>query len=172
MQYSNKEKYVRYAIYAVLILIAMLLQSSNVAFPEIFGARAFLMIPLTIAISMHEREVPAAVFGAGAGVVWDSVSANEGFSTLLLMLLGAICSILISHLMRNNIITAFVLGCGAVAIYELLYIFVNIILSGAGGAIRQMLTFYLPSFIYTAAFIPVFYYIVRWIFQVHKATDE
>ncbi len=172
MQYSNKEKYIRYGIYIALMVAVLLLQNSNIALPSIFGARAFLLLPLVTAIAMHEREVPAAIFGCCAGVLWDTYSANEGFSTLVLMILSAVCSILISHIMRNNILTAFVLGGGSIAIYEFLYVFVNITLSGAGGAIRQLFTFYLPSFIYTAIFIPVFYYIVNWIFQSHKATDE
>ncbi len=172
MQYSSKERYIRYCLYGVVAVATVLLQFSDISFPSIFGARAFLLIPLTIAVAMYEREVPAAVFGAITGLLWDINSANEGFSTLVLMLLSAAASILISHFMQNNIVTAFVLGGGAVAIYELLYIFVNIILSGAGGAFRLFFTFYLPSFVYTIIFVPVFYYLVKWIYSSHKATDE
>ncbi len=159
-------------IYGAVIVLTTLLQSSNVGFPAILGARPFLLLPLVVSIAMHEREIPAAVFGVVTGIMWDVTSAKEGFSALVLMLLSVTCSVLISHIMRNNIITAFVLGAGALATYQVLYIFVNIILSGAGGGLRLLFTFYLPSFVYTIVFIPVFYYLVKYIFSSHRATDE
>ena len=60
----------------------------------------------------------------------------------------------------NNIVTAFVLSAGAVALYEMLYIIVNLVFSGAGNPIRQIFAFYLPSFIYTMFFVPIYYYII------------
>ncbi len=165
---NNKPKHIRYAIFAILILIVSLLQNSNVAFPEIFGARAFLLLPLSVAIAMHEREIPAAVFGAFSGVLWDICSANDGFNALVLMLLSATSSILISHLMRRNIITSFVLGAGAISIYNILYVLINMVSEGAGNPLRQMILFYLPSTIYTLVFVPVFYFLVDWVFNKYK----
>lgn len=165
---NNKPKYIRYAIYTVAIGLAFLLQNSNIALPEILGARALILLPLTVCISMHEREIPAAVFGAFCGVLWDTSAGTEGFNPILITLLSAVCSVLISHLMQNNIVTAFVLSAGAVTIYELLYIIVNSGLSGAGITFSQIFTFYLPSFIYTMVFVPVFYYIIGEIFKRYK----
>ncbi len=170
MQYNdNKEKYIRYLIYATVIVAVALLQNSSVAFPEIFGARAFLLVPLSVAISMHEREIPAALFGAFAGLLWDVSSGNDGFNTFVLMVLSAVSSIFISHLMRRNVITAFVLGGGALVIYELVYVLFNLILSGAGNPLRILLTFYLPSTVYTLVFVPIMYYIIS---AISKRTWE
>ena len=165
---NNKPKYIRYAIYALVIGLSFLLQSSSVAFPEIFGARAFLLLPLSVCIAMCEREIPAAMLGAFSGLLWDSVSGTEGFNAVIIMILSAICSILISHIMQNNIVTAAVLSAGAVAVYELLYIIVNFGFGGGGNPVKQVLTFYLPSFIYTILFVPVYYYIVNHIFSRYK----
>ena len=165
---NNKPKYIRYALFALIIAVAAMLQNSNVAFPEIFGARTFLLLPLSIVIAMHEREIPAAIFGALAGVLWDICSANDGFNTLVLMLLSATSSILISHLMRRNIVTSFVLSAGAVGIYNILYILVNFIGEGAGIPLRQMIIFYLPSSVYTLIFVPVCYFLVDWVYNSFK----
>lgn len=165
---DNKPKYIRYAMYAALAVGAFLLQCSNIALPEIFGARAFLLLPLSVCVAMHEREIPAAIFGVFCGLLWDNVSGVEGFNSLVIMILCAVCSILISHLMQNNIVTAFVLSGGTVAIYELLYIVVNFGFGGAGNPVRQIFTFYLPSFIYTIVFVPVFYGLTYYIFKTHK----
>ncbi len=165
---NNKQKYIKYGIYAGIAVAVCILQNSKLAFPEIFGARVFLLIPLSVSISMHEREIPAALFGAFLGVLWDFSGGNDGFNTLILMALSAVCSILISHIMRRNIITAFVLSGGAVIIYELLYILGNVVLSGGGNPLGIMVSFYLPSAIYTLAFVPVMYYLIQWVFNQHK----
>ena len=165
---DRKTKIKRYAIYVAIIIIAEFLQNSNLAFPDIFGARTFLLIPLGVAVSMHEREVPSGIFGAFIGLVWDISCASDGFNTLVVTLLCATCSLCISHLMRKNIITALVLSGSAVCVYDLLYVIVNLVGEGAGNPIGRMFTFYLPSFIYTMIFVPVFYYLIDWVFDSYK----
>ena len=165
---DNKPKYIRYSIYSVIILIAFALQSTSVAFPEIFGARAFLLVCVAISIAMHEREIPAAIFGAACGILADTAAGLEGFNALVLTILCAVCSILISHLMQNNIVTAFVLSAGATVIYEVLYVIVNYCISIGIVPWRQIFTFYLPSFVYTLIFVPVFYYVIKRVFTAYK----
>lgn len=165
---DNKPKYIRYSIYSVIILIAFALQSTSVAFPEIFGARAFLLVCVAISIAMHEREIPAAIFGAACGILADTAAGLEGFNALVLTILCAVCSILISHLMQNNIVTAFVLSAGATVIYEVLYVIVNYCISIGIVPWRQIFTFYLPSFVYTLIFVPVFYYVIKKVFTAYK----
>ena len=165
---DNKPKYIRYSIYSVIILIAFALQSTSVAFPEIFGARAFLLVCVAISIAMHEREIPAAIFGAACGILADTAAGVEGFNALVLTILCAVCSILISHLMQNNIVTAFVLSAGATVIYEVLYVIVNYCISIGIVPWRQIFTFYLPSFVYTLIFVPVFYYVIKKVFTAYK----
>lgn len=165
---DNKPKYIRYGIYAGIMLLSFVLQSSSISMPEIFGARPLLIIPLCVCIAMHEREIPASIFGAAGGILMDTAAGTEGFNALLLTVLCAVCSILISHLMQNNIVTALVLCSGTLAVYELFYIIVNYILCGAGNVLTQAFTFYLPVFVYTLLFVPAFYYIIRHVFATHK----
>lgn len=165
---NNKPKYIRYGIYALIIGLSFLLQSSSVAFPKLFGASTLLLLPVCVCIAMHEREIPAALFGGFCGVLWDTVSGTEGFNAIVLMLLGAVCSILISHLMQNNIVTSLVLSAGTVIVYEILYIIINLVVAGAGNPVRQILIFYLPSALYTMMFVPVFYYIINKVFVRYK----
>ncbi len=165
---NNKPKYIRYGLYVLIISLACVFQNTNLHLPEIFGARAFLLLPLILCIAMHEREVPAAVFGAFAGVLWDVSSLVEGFNSIVIMLLSVVGSILVNRVMQNNIVSSFVLSAGAVAIYELLYIIVNLGISGAGGMVKQFVVFYLPSFAYTLVFVPVFYYITKKIYASYK----
>ncbi len=169
---NNKQKYIRYIIYAALIVAAALIQNLPGAIPEIFGARALILLPLCVSIAMFEREIPAALFGAFAGILWDINLYKDGFNAFVLLLICAVCSLFISHFMQNNIITALVLSISSTVIYNIIYVVVNLLLSGAGSSVKQIFTFYLPSCIYTAVFIPVFYFLVSWIFASHKTADE
>ncbi len=166
---DNKPKYIRWAIFATLLTGSVLLQNSVGGLLELFGARVLLCIPFCVAVAMFEREVPAAIFGAFAGALWDVSSGVDGFNTIVLMALSAVCSLLISHLMRNNLVTAFVLGTGSVAAYEIIYVAVRF--WGAGSPVRQIFTFYLPSLIITVAVIPVCYFIVKSIYKSYKIAE-
>ena len=166
---DNKPKYIRWAIFGALLAVSVLLQNSVGGLLEFFGARVFICIPFCVAIAMFEREVPAAIFGALAGALWDVSSSADGFNTIVLMALCAVSSLLISHLMRNNVITSLVLGAGSIAAYEIIYIAVRF--WGAGNPIRPIFTFYLPSLIITVVFVPVCYFIIKNIYNTYKIAE-
>ena len=166
---DNKPKYIRWAIFGALLVISVLLQNSVGGLFEFFGIRVFLSIPFCVAVAMFEREVPAALLGAFAGALWDVSSGVDGFNTIALMVICAVCSLLISHLMQNNIITALVLGAGSVTAYEILYIAIRF--WGAGNPIRQIFTFYLPSLIITVVFVPICYFIVKRIYNSYMIVE-
>ena len=166
---DNKPKYIRWAIFGALLAISVLLQNSVGGLLELFGARVFICIPFCVAIAMFEREVPAAIFGALAGALWDVSSGVDGFNTIVLMALCAVCSLLVSHLMQNNLITALVLGTGSITAYEIIYITVRF--WGAGSPIRQIFTFYLPSLVITVVFVPLCYFIVKSIYNSYKIAE-
>ncbi len=166
---DNKPKYIRWLIFGVLVIGAVLFQNSKGGFLEPFSARVFLSIPLCVSIAMFEREVPAALFGVLAGVLWDVSSGVDGFNTIVLMLLCAVCSLLISHLMRNNFLTALVLGVGGIAAYEIIYVVTRF--WGAGSPVIQIFKFYLPSLVLTTIFIPLCYYVVKKIYNSHRIAE-
>ncbi|MGN1316010.1 MAG: hypothetical protein ACI4VW_03015 [Acutalibacteraceae bacterium] len=166
---DNKPKYIRWAIFCLLLTSAVLLQNSYGGLTEILGARIFISIPLCVMISMFEREVPAAVFGAFAGALWDVSGGVDGFNTFILMILCAVCSLLISHLMRNNVVTAMALGTGGIAAYEIIYIAVRF--WGAGSPLRFVFSFYLPSLLITVPFVPLCYILVRFIYKNYRNAE-
>lgn len=169
---NNKPKYIRYAIYVAILAFTAILQNSPGGIPDILGARAFLLLPACVSIAMFEREIAAAVFGVFAGFLWDVSMGRDGFNAFVLLLICATCSLLISHFMRNNVLTALVLGAGSVTVYNILYVIVNLVADGAGISLKQLFSFYLPSSVYTLVFIPVFYFLTSWVYSSHKTADE
>lgn len=168
---SKKKRalYIRRTIFIVAILLVALIQNTPHLFPSIFGARAFLLIPLVICFGMFETDLAAALMGAFAGALWDvTLSTGDGYNAFILMLLTTITSLLISYLMRNNMVTALLLGGISIVVYMLLHWFFFVICSGAEGGLATLFTFYLPSTIYTVIFVPVFYIILRAILRKIK----
>lgn len=169
---NNRPKYVRYTIYTALIVLAAVLQNSLNIIPDIFGARAFLLLPICVCIAIFEREIASAVFGVIAGVLWDVSAGQDGFNAFVLLLIGAVCSLLVSHFMRRNVLAATVLGAGAVVSYNIIYVLVNLVAQGAGNSIKQLFSFYLLSGIYTVILVPVAFLLISYVYENHKTADE
>ena len=169
---NNRPKIKRRAVFVLFIVISAILQNTGSRFDGVFSAHAFLLIPLVVAISMFEREITSAILGAFAGLLWDLSAGLDGYNMLLIMLICAVSSILISRLMRNNIVTAVVLGVTAVAVYIFFYILIYIVLDGGGYPLSQIFRFYLPSFILTILFVPLYYYLIKMIFDSNRMVEE
>lgn len=152
----------RRAIFALLILGAHLLQNTPGAFPSVFGVRPFFLLSLTVCLGLFEREIAGALFGAFAGILWDSVSPlGDGFHALLFMLIGAACGILINTIMRNNLITAMLLSVLAHFLYISLYVVFFVVAEGVDSAGWLYVRYYLPAAAFSVLFTPLFYLLVR-----------
>ena len=163
-QLSKKKKalFIRRIIFVVAIVIAALLQNTPHLFPSIFGAHAFLLIPLVVCIGMFETDLAAALFGGFAGALWDvTLAKGDGYNALVLMCFATVTSLLINYLMRNNMSTALLISSAAIVLYSILHWFIFVVCSGATGGIVTLFSFYLPSTIYTFIFAPIFYIILR-----------
>jgi rod shape-determining protein MreD len=159
---DNKRIYIRRAVFALLLLATAVIQNTKGFLPEPFGVRAFPLIPLTVCLGMHERDVPGLFFGLGAGLIWDAFSAApHGYYAFLLMSAGFLSGALIATVMRNNIMTALLLTVTSSFAVVTLNWLITYVFNGYGGAGMAYLTFYLPSFAYTLLFLPLCFYAVR-----------
>lgn len=162
MRKRTRTLLLRRAIFALLILGAHLLQNTPGAFPSVCGVRAFFLLSLTVCLGLFEREVAGALFGAFAGILWDSVSPlGDGFHALLFMLIGAACGILINTIMRNNLITAMLLSVLAHVLYVSLYVIFFVVAEGVDSAGWLYVRYYLPAVVFSVLFTPLFYLLVR-----------
>ncbi len=159
----------RRAALILIILLLSLVQNTAGIFPEPFGARAFLLIPLTIYIGMFEKGHAAALLGAFTGMIWDISSVKDGYFAIMMFLTAFVCSLMISYFMRNNAAAAFVLTAAGLLVNILVYIIVFYVFSGVGNVSRLVLNFYLPSFVYTMILSPLLYLLIR---AVYKNTQE
>ena len=167
---NNKPKYIRWAIYVLISAVAVLLQNSASQFFKPGSARIFIAVGIAVCVAMFEREIVASLIGAFTGVLLDVSCGADGLNAVLFVVLCAACSLLISHFMRNNYLTALVLGTGALLIYEIVYIIINY--AGAGFSFGAIFSFYLPSLLLSVLFIPICYEIVKLVYAAFKTADE
>ncbi len=170
METRRKKLILRRGFLALFILLLSVLQNTDGFFPQVFGARALLLIPAVTCISMFERDISGMFFGLFAGALWDIFSSGGDFNALYLLSAGFICGTLINTIMRNNLVTAALLSFTATAIYSIGYWLIHYIFPGMDSAVQMLLKYYLPGIFYTAVFIPVLFIIVRAIEK--KFTDD
>ena len=160
MRRSTKILFIRRTVFVLLILAVHILQNTRGLFPEIFGVKANLLIPLVICIGMFEREIAGAVLGMLAGILWDSVSPmGDGYNAL--MLAGAAAGLLIDYLMRNNLMTALLLSGFACLIYSVFYVVFFLLANGVDSTGYLFIRYYIPAAVYSFLFTPLWYIIVR-----------
>lgn len=164
---SNKKLYIRRALFFVIILFTAAFQHTNSALPELFGAKAMLLIPLCVCIAMFERSMGGLVFGVFCGVLWDAASVRgDGFFSVCLACAGFITGVVITHFMRNNIFASLIISGFFCFGINLAYWLVFIAAKGYDGAMSVLMSYYLPSAFYSFLFTFLYYYLIRFIAEI------
>jgi len=159
MRTFDKQKLLRRGIFGLLVVLCALLQHTKGAFFHIGFVHAWLLVPVVVCIAMHEKRLPAGLFGAFAGVLWDCASAGaDGWYAVWLFVLGFLCSTLVALWIRNNARAALLLCGGAGLLTALFQWFCFVLLPGQPAAVHQLFSFSLPSALFTLVFaLPVYW---------------
>ena len=157
------------SIWLVLLVVATAL-AQHAFLPAAGGQRTgFLLLALTTAIAMRERESRAAVFGLLAGALWDVASPlPDGVLALFFLVFACAASLLSHYLFRQSLLTAAVLCAGGSVLLGALLFFLNCAGRDASAFPSLLFGSFLPCFLLTAVSIPVYYYAVmaidrRWL---------
>lgn len=162
------ENYIRKILLLALVAITAVFQHTDGAIPSLFGTKAMLLVPLVVAIAVHERSVNGLIFGTVAGILWDFATVRgDGFFSVALCAVGFVCGCLITYIMRNSLATNMLLSGVSIFAVNTVYWLVFIFRKGYEGAWDVLFGYYLPSVLYTLIFGVVYYYLVGFI---HKAT--
>jgi rod shape-determining protein MreD len=148
----------KWVIYGVEIFLVYVLQSTPALIPGIFGEKPMLLLMCAVSISLFEGDVTGMWFGLGAGLLMDTGStAPFGFYGLVFLCICFGCGTLVMYLMRNNIMTALILGfVAALLVSAVQWIFFSH--SGAENNLFFIKNILLPRCIYSTATMPLFYY--------------
>lgn len=167
---NSRPLVVRRVWLVLIIIVTAVLQNTGIFPPEIFGFSALPLLPLAVCISMFEREWAGTLICVLAGVLCDMpLAEGDGFYAIFFLVICFITSLLITSRMRNNLMTAFLIGSVACLLQTLVYWLVFYVFKGYGQTL--FFTYYLPCAIYTFLFMPVFYFIVRAIFAKYQTEN-
>lgn len=156
MSQSVKNRFFKYAVFAVLIIMLTALQNVRGLFPTIYGARACLLLPFIISISIFEKELPSAILGGFAGALWDLGGRIRGYNIFILFVSAVFFSVMVRTVFRRNIKTTTIFSFVGCTFYFLIYTIFN-----ENAQFRFFFRYHLISVVYSALFIFVFYFLIQ-----------
>jgi len=163
---QKQKKYIRRALLGVLVFLAAMAQ--NVPWlPGLFGARPLPLIPLVVCIAVLDQEIPAILFGAAAGILWDFSCAGASWCALYLTAIAFASAMLMRYILNRNPLTISLLMFFFTAFYLLLrWLFDHALpyfshpqAQPFGDTALILLRYSLPSLGYTMALASLCYYI-------------
>jgi len=156
----QRKKYLRRILLTFLVFLTAMAQ--NVPWlPGLFGARALPLLPLAVAIAVLDQEVPAILFGAFAGILWDISTPGLPWNALYLAAAAFACAMLMRYVLNHNWLAVSLLTfLTAAGYFSLRWLLDNRGLDGAAWALVHRT---LPSLAYTLLLAPLCYALVRWI---------
>lgn len=160
---EKKRLIIRRTIYAVLLIAAAVIQNTPGLLPEPFGLRQLGVTVMVVCIAMCERELAGMFLGLLAGVALDATGGAQGINAIMLTAFGFFCGMLVNNLIRNNIVTALIFSALALLVYTFVYWIVFVAAAGVSGAGRILLTVSLLSVLYTLIFVPLWFWLIRFI---------
>lgn len=161
MELTRKQKTIKYLCFCLIILLADLLQNTMGLFPQIFGARCFLLLPVAVILAVGEDILGGALLGLFAGLLWDlSAAVHLGFNCIYITVICLLSSALVSYIARDTFITNMISAGFSIILYCIAYWLCFIVIRGVESGEMTLFTFYLPCAIYTAVLSPVLWLIL------------
>ena len=159
---KKRDNIKRRILLAVMVTVTFVLQTTNGFFPAPFGIHSCLLIPATVCIAMFEREFSGLFVGLVAGMMLETVSPDSVcFYSVMFTLIGFTSGMLITYLMRNNLVTALIFTFAFTLLLNSLYCLFFFVFDGIEISFAFYLKYYFASAVYTTVFTPIFYFLVR-----------
>ena len=158
----NRRLIVKSVIYAVIFIFFAVFETSILNSFKISGVKPNLIISLVIAAAVIENERYAAVLGMICGFMIDSsVGSPFFFSGIYYFFAAYITGIISKHYFTKSLLTMVVMILPVCAVRELFNMFYLIGVWQNFDIIKALWQFILPEYIYTVAFAPFIYLLVK-----------
>lgn len=152
----------RGAAWAVVVVTALLLQSTVFAQIKLGGAKPELMYLLTVALAMLEGPTTGAIYGFAAGMGQDFLlNQPKGITALTLTLVGYVVGQIRQYIVSPSPALPVVLVGAATAVGVLFYGFVAFLLGQLGTGFAFLLRTALLSALYNALLTPLLFPVLR-----------
>ena len=141
-----------------LLLMGLYVLQATPGFMMVLGIKPLLVLPAVVCIAMQEGEYLGGIYGMVGGMFCDLSSFTYfGFNALLFLLMGVGIGLLVEYLLNNSAINALLLTMVAMVIKGLVEFFFMYGIWGYEGAGLIYLNKLIPTLIYSALFVPLWY---------------
>ena len=157
---KNTRLALKWICYGGILLFCLGLQTEQSLF-YINGVKPILLVPAVVSLSFFESELSSALFGLGAGLLWD-VAAGKifGFYGMILMFICAACALLSIYIIKGNLLNAVFL-CTAGIFCCLCWDFLFYYLIWGYEKVWLIFQKYLFVTLYSIPFTPLIYLLIR-----------
>ncbi len=160
----NRYRVLRYLAFFLEIILCYIIQTTPGLTLEVFGGRPVPLIPLAIAFAAFEEEIPAIFFGVICGLLSDSgYSGPVGYYAITLAVLCYTVSVLMANYIHTNLLTVMIISTLSIPLIIAGQFLMFYIAAGYQNAVEYFTAHYISRIIYTWAFVPVVFWINRFI---------
>lgn len=164
---------IRYTVWAVLLLLAFLVQTTNGLALNVGKAHICLIIPIVICISMFEMEKVGCWYGLAAGLLMDIPSpVISGYNALVMLITGTLVGLLVRYLLRNTLLSAIVFCGSSLFLYESFYWLFFVFLKGTAAPNGIYWSNYFSTFLVSMIFVIPIYLIMSFIYKKLSVTEK
>ena len=126
--------YIMWALYALLFLLVMLVQTTVFGRVRFYGVKLNLMPVVMVCIAMGVGHEAGGLFGLVAAVVWFAAGADDGVLAMVsFTLMGILAGYLCDAVFSRRFLPAFFLTLGALVFHEGAVFLLKYYLEGAAG---------------------------------------
>ena len=169
----DKRKIIRYLAYTLEIWVLFILQETPGLMFRLWGERPSLLFLSVIAIAQFENEIPAMAFGVLGGLLVDyGMGSVMGMHALILAVLCYVISSFSRNLLRNNILTAFLVSIVSLLIVFLCEWVFGYVLVYWEHRLYALLRHYLPRYGATVILTPLTYFFNRAFFLRLRSSED
>ena len=157
---NTQKRYLQTACYVALFFLFYLITYTHLFPLRIGNATPAPLVSLTVCVAFFFDEWKGFIAGVITGIAMDAVASETlCFNTFIMLIIGLVCGLLVTHYLNRNIYTIGVLSVGS----SLLYFGARWLIlqshSSASAAANSLLFYALPSAVYSALFIIPFYFL-------------
>lgn len=163
---KSKLTFFRFFAYSIEIILLCVLQSTPNLFPELFGSKPLLLVPLALAIASKENKIPSLVFGAVCGIMTDLASGGGiGFFAILLTLICYAESHVFSTYLASNFVTTMMVSAIVIPVVICVYFLVFKVFAGISEASVLFVNHYISRIVYTLAMMIPLYFLNGFLYK-------
>ena len=169
----DRRKAIRYLAYSLELIVLFILQETPGLMFSLWGERPSFLFLCMIAIAQFESEIPAMAFGVFGGLLLDY--GMGGVMGMHALIMGVLCYIISSfsrNLLRNNVLTAFLVSIGALALVFVCDWVFDYVLVYEQYHVYALTHHYLPRYGITVIWTPVTYFFNRAFFMRLRSAQD